>query len=212
MCTDFLLRFPLIYHVTQFLTVCLASSNWWWTSASSASNFRRIFSKSWQAWHDINISNQILESRHFQLSVDIQCVRTTDLSLHCQPMSDTVLLRHRYYPFNRTDSKRDEISWRYLHHRDLNVDKKNTQYHLWTNSLPTFSEFRNRSSRSAMRASCLAFCLAKPLAFSSSSARAWFVSCSLSSNDFLSFVNCWNKSIPCQYRLNTRVSPGRDKV
>lgn len=124
MCTDFLLRFPLIYHVTQFLTVCLASSNWWWTSASSASNFRRIFSKSWQAWHDINISNQILESRHFQLSVDIQCVRTTDLCLHCQPMSDTVLLRHRYYPFNRTDSKRDEISWRYLHHRDFYVNNK----------------------------------------------------------------------------------------
>lgn len=115
-----------IYHNQwrQFLTVCLASSNWWWTSASSASNFRRIFSKSWQAWHDINISNQILESRHFQLSVDIQCVRTTDLFLHCQPMSDTVLLRHRYYPFNRTDSKRDEISWRYLHHRDFYVNNK----------------------------------------------------------------------------------------
>ena len=34
----------------------------------------------------------------------------------------------------------------------------------------TFSEFLSRSSRSAMRASCLAFCFAKPLAFSSSSA------------------------------------------
>ena len=85
-----------IYHNQwrQFLTVCLASSSWWCTSASSASNFRRIFSKSWQACHDINISNQILENRHFQSSVESNPrlywlytthIRTTDLFLQCQP-------------------------------------------------------------------------------------------------------------------------------
>lgn len=200
-----------IYHNQwrQFLTVCLASSNWWWTSASSASNFRRIFSKSWQAWHDINISNQILESRHFQLSVDIQCVRTTDtVNLWVTPYCYAIVIILLIGQTPREMKFLDGISIT----ETFTLTTKKNQYQLWTNSLPTFSEFRNRSSRSAMRASCLAFCLAKPLAFSSSSARAWFVSCSLSSNDFLSFVNCWNKSIPCQYRLNTRVSPGRDKV
>ena len=215
-----------IYHNQwrQFLTVCLASSNWWWTSASSASNFRRIFSKSWQAWHDINISNQILESRHFQLSVE----SNPRLRWFCQSIYSAYALRTCFYTVNlwvtpycyaiviilligqtpREMKFLDGISIT----ETFTLTTKKNQYQLWTNSLPTFSEFRNRSSRSAMRASCLAFCLAKPLAFSSSSARAWFVSCSLSSKDFLSFVNCWNKSIPCQYRLNTRVSPVRDKV
>ena len=87
-----------IYHNQwrQFLTVCLASSSWWCTSASSASNFRRIFSKSWQACHDINISNQILENRHFQSSVE----SNPRLYWFCQSIYSAYALRTCFYSVN----------------------------------------------------------------------------------------------------------------
>ena len=57
-------------------------------------------------------------------------------------------------------------------------------------SIITLSAFLSRSSRSAITASCLAFCFAKLLAFSSSSPSCCVISWSLSSNDFFSLVSC----------------------